>query len=128
MPKVLETYEFHNFHGGGRQPKRDWTQWMDGAIYEFTQGEDFDETMQQFQTGLRNASRRLGLILASNVIDNRVVAQVRRVMTDPELQAYADKNFKSTYGRDNWLNWVAKRQRDWLAAKDKRSKEANGQA
>lgn len=65
---------------GGRAPKYDWDEILDGTARAFTPGEDFDCKPESFVGQARNVAAERNVKIATRVLDNEV--QVQAVLPD----------------------------------------------
>lgn len=62
-----------SWHGEGRDYP--WSQWLNGRIWELTQGEDFDVSSQDFQAICHRRAKARGQRVRTRCVGNKVWLQ-----------------------------------------------------
>ena len=70
MAKVLEKYIFKS-----RAWKYPWDKWLDGKIWEFTQGKDFKTSTTTFRQSAKSVAKRHGGKMRTHEDGKKVVIQ-----------------------------------------------------
>lgn len=91
-----------------------WSDWLDGRVWELTQGEDFDEPVEKMRVAARRAANIRNTGITTDVCGNKLYIQAVPKRTQKRYAKGPSPTAK--YPWDDWLNgqiWLLVQGRDF---------------